>query len=391
VWTEPILHVDMDSFFVEVERRDDPTLVGIPVAVGGTGPRGVIASASYEAREFGVHSAQPTSTARRLCPQLVVVPSAHRRYGEASVEVFEVFRDFTPAVEALSLDEAFLDVSGLRLHHPTPLAVGEAIRRRLRAQLGLPASVGVASVKFIAKLASERAKPDGLLHVPFDSQLEFLHALPVGALWGVGPATHAALANLGVQTIGDIASLPEPSLHSALGPTTGAQLHLLAMGIDTRAVVPDSSAKSVSVEETFDSDLESHDVIEAALLALAQELSGRLRRAGLVARTVNLKLRYADFATISRAITHPTGAAGARSLYRLALDLLDGVELSRPVRLLGLGGSNLEEADAPHQLDLGSEQDWERVEDAIAGVRDRFGPESVRPARLVGPPLPPDE
>jgi DNA polymerase-4 len=208
VWTEPILHVDMDSFFVEVERLDRPELVGKPVAVGGPGPRGVIASASYEARAFGVRSAQPTATARRVCDELIVIPPRHGRYGDLSTEVFSIFRAFTPLVEGLSLDEAFLDVGGLRLHFESPVAVGDAVRERIRSDLGLPASVGVAAVKFVAKLASEAAKPDGMRHIPIDGQMDFLHSLPASAMWGVGPATLAALARLGVETVGDIAALP---------------------------------------------------------------------------------------------------------------------------------------------------------------------------------------
>lgn len=299
MWTEPILHVDMDSFFVEVERLDAPELRNRPVAVGGAGPRGVIASASYEARAYGVSSAQPTSVARRLCPELVVVPSAHGKYGDVSTEVFAVFRSFTPLVEGLSLDEAFLDVRGLRHHYESPVVVGETIRSRIRDDLGLPASVGVAAVKFVAKLASEAAKPDGIRHIPANRQEAFLRPMPADAIWGVGPATLAALARLGVETVGDIADLPESALASAVGPTTGRHLHELACGIDGRAVVPDSSSKSVSVEETYDHDLETPEVVEAALLGHSQRLSGRLRRAGLRTRTVTLKVRFADFETIT--------------------------------------------------------------------------------------------
>lgn len=384
-WTEPILHVDMDSFFVEVERLSDPGLRERPVAVGGVGPRGVIASASYEARSHGVHSAQPTATALRLCPQLKVVPARHDRYGEVSADVFAIFRSFTPLVEGLSLDEAFLDVSGLRRHYPGPVEVGEAIRHRIRDDLGLPASVGVASVKFLAKLASEAAKPDGIRHIHSDEQFDFLHALPASALWGVGPATLAALARLGVETIGDIAGLPEAALTNAVGPAAGRHLHELARGIDPRVVTPDIAAKSISVEETFVSDLVGHEVVETALLALAQRLSGRLRRAGLRGRTVTLKTRYEDFTTLTRSHTVPTAIDGSRQLFRIGAELLAGLDdASRPVRLLGLGASALEPADTPTQLGIGDGVDWQRVEEAVAGVRERFGESSVGPARLLG-------
>lgn len=383
MWTEPILHVDMDSFFVEVERLRDPGLMGRPVAVGGAGPRGVIASASYEARHLGVRSAQPTSVARRVCPNLVVVPPDHGRYHDVSAEVFGVFRAFTPMVEGLSLDEAFLDVRGLRLHYGSPVEVGESVRTRIKSEFGLPASVGAASVKFLAKLASQAAKPDGLRHVPADSQMAFLHALPANALWGVGPATRAALTGLGVETIGDIAGLDVNTLVGAVGPTTGRHLHDLANGRDPREVVPDTAAKSVSVEETYNDDLRSSEVIETALLSHALHLSGRLRRSGLRARTISLKVRYPDFRTVTRAQTMGSAVDGTRDLYRIAVDLLTAVDRrDTPVRLLGLGGSSLEPATDPNQLHLGANR-WAAVEDAAADVRDRFGDAAVRPARLL--------
>ena len=384
MWTEPILHVDMDSFFVEVERLRRPELRGRPVAVGGTGRRGVVASSSYEARKHGVHSAQPTPVALRLCPQLDMVPPDHERYAEVSADVFAVFRSFTPVVEGLSLDEAFLDVSGLRRHYSSPVSVAEAVRARIRTEVGLPASVGVASVKFIAKLASNEAKPDGVFVVPSSGQLDFLHALPVSAMWGVGPATHAALARLGVETIGDIAGLPEASLVAALGPSAGRHLHELSRGHDPRPVVPDSDAKSVSVEETYPVDLEGGDAVEAALLAHAHRLSARLRRSGLGARTVTLKVRFSDFETVTRSHTEAGAIDGSRALHRVAVELLASVDLTRPVRLLGIGAGSLEPSAEGSQLELGDDHAWDRVEDAVAGIRRRFGEEAVRPARLAG-------
>ncbi len=383
MWTEPILHVDMDSFFVEVERLGDPSLRGKPVAVGGSGPRGVIASASYEAREHGVRSAQPTAIALRLCPDLTVVPAAHGTYSDMSARVFSIFRDVTPFVEGLSLDEAFLDVGGLRLHNDSPVAVAEEIRSSLREELGLPASVGIASVKFVAKLASEVAKPDGVRHVRVGDQREFLASLPASSMWGVGPATQAALARLGVETVGDIAALPETSLISAVGPTAGRHLHDLANGIDPREVVPDSHAKSISVEETYEHDLESSEVVETALLSLAQRLSGRLRRAGLRGRTITLKLRFGDFTTITRSHTVPAGVDGGRAIYAIAVALAHERDRFDPVRLLGLGATSLLAADAQAQLGLEADGDWDNVEDAVAEIRHRFGDASVRPARLL--------
>lgn len=373
----------MDSFFVEVERRLDPSLIGRPVAVGGKGPRGVIASASYEARAFGVQSAQPTATALKLCPRLEVVAPTHGLYREASAEVFAVFRSFTPLVEGLSLDEAFLDVRGLRRHFDSPSEVGQRVRSEIKGNLGLPASVGVASNKLLAKLASQGAKPDGLVHIPEERQLEYLHTLPASALWGVGPATLAGLERLGVETVGDIADLPEVTLTRALGPTHGLHLYRLANAIDQRPVEPDSEAKSISVEETYETDLSGRDLIETALLAHAQRLSWRLHRAGLVARTVNLKARYSDFTTITRSQTLPEPIDGARDLFRASRPLLDHLDAGRPVRLLGLGASSFDSADKPRQIGFDSSEDWRRVEDAISAVRERFGEKAVSPARLL--------
>jgi DNA polymerase-4 len=389
VWSEPILHVDLDAFFVEAERLRDPGLSGKPVAVGGTGGRGVIASASYEARAHGVRSAQPTATALRLCRDLIVVPPSHGRYGELSARVFEIFRQFTPLVEGLSVDEAFLDVSGLGRHFPGPVEVAAAVRAEIRDSLGLPASVGVASSMFIAKLASEAAKPDALKHIPKETQLDFLHGLPVEALWGVGPATLAGLQRLGVVTIGDLAELPEASIVGSLGPTQGRHLLDLAHGIDNRSVTPDSGAKSISVEETYGRDLEGREVLETALLAHSQRLADRLRRSGLAARTITLKVRFADFTTLTRSVTADPQVS-PRSLFVTATALLRQVELDHPVRLLGLGGSNLEPAREPKQLLFNDDASWDRVAEAVAGVREKFGPHSVEPARLLGG-LQPDE
>ncbi|HEU5111765.1 MAG TPA: DNA polymerase IV, partial [Acidimicrobiia bacterium] len=361
----------------------DPGLVGKPVAVGGTGNRGVIASASYEARAYGVRSAQPTVTALRLCPDLIIVPPSHGRYGDLSAGVFDVFRGFTPHVEGLSLDEAFLDVAGLRRHYPTSTDVAIAVRREIRSRLGLPASVGIASSKFMAKLASEAAKPDGYRHIPKHAEVEFLHALPVEALWGVGPATLAGLQRLGVVTIGDLAELPEAAVLGSLGPTQGRHLLDLARGIDHRPVMSDIEAKSISVEETYDRDLEGAEVIETALLALAQRMADRLHRSGLAARTVTLKLRFADFTTVTRSVTSGTVIDGPREIYVTALALLGHVAIDRPVRLLGLGGSGLEPAGEPRQMPIGAEDNWSRVDEAVAGVRERFGEHSVEPARLL--------
>lgn len=372
----------MDSFFVEVERLGDAKLRRIPVAVGGTGPRGVVASASYEARAFGVRSAQPTASALRRCPHLVVIAPDHRRYSEASARVFDILRSYTPRVEGLSLDEAFLDISGLRRHYSGPVEVAAELRARVRSETGLPASVGIAATKFMAKLASEAAKPDGLLHVPVDDQIAFLHALPVSSLWGVGPATLAGLQRLGVETVGDLAEIPEPPLVAAFGPANGRHLMELARGIDERPVEPDAELKSVSVEETYDRDLIGRSLVEAALLAHAQRLADRLHHARVTARTITVKLRYDDFTTITRSSTVGTPIEDGRDLYRIGAELLAQVDLTRPVRLLGLGGSKLEDAEAPRQLRLG-EDGRRRIGEAVSEARERFGADAVEPARLA--------
>ncbi len=373
----------MDAFFVEVERLADPALRGRPVAVGGTGARGVVASASYEARAFGVRSAQPTSMALGLCRELVVVLPSHGKYADTSSKVFDIFHAFTPEVEGLSLDEAFLDVSGLRRHYESPVEIGRAIRNEIKDSVGLPASVGVASSKFLAKLASEAAKPDGLRHIHQTSQLEFLHALPVESLWGVGPATLAGLQRLGVVTVGDLAAVPESTLRSTMGPMQGSHLLALANGIDTRPVVPQSDAKSISVEETYSTDLVGRDLVEAALMAHAQRLSTRLRRAGLAGRTVTLKLRFSDFTTVTRSHTYRSALNEPRELYKASLSLLDQIESSQSVRLLGLAGSSFDPDASPRQTSFESDDAWHRVAEAVADVEDRFGSGSVEPARLL--------
>lgn len=299
------------------------------------------------------------------------------------MSVFGVFRSFTPVVEGLSLDEAFLDVRGLRLHFDSPVEVGQAVRQQIRSSLGLPSSVGVASNKLLAKLASEEAKPDGLYHVPRQDELAFVQRLPANALWGVGPATLAGLERLGVETIGDIAAIPADALAKVLGPSLGHHLHELANARDERPVQPDSEAKSISVEETYDSDLVGSDVIEAAMLAHAQRLSWRLHRAGINARTVTLKARFDDFTTVTRSQTLPEGVDGARDLFKVANHLLTQIDTRRPVRLLGLGATSLQPTDLPRQLDLEDDGAWDAIETAIAEVKERFGEGSVAPARLV--------
>lgn len=385
-FSEPILHVDMDAFYVEVERLRDPSLAGVPVVVGGLGNRGVVASASYEARKYGIHSALPTARARRLCPHARFVPPDHRRYRETSVRVFAVFRSFTPLVEGLSLDEAFLDVSGLRLHFESAEEVGRAVRESIRDQLQLPASVGIATNKLLAKLASEHAKPDGLFRIPAGAELGFLHPLSVRQLWGVGEATYAALEALGVATIGELCHVPFPTLQRRLGDALAHHLHQLAGGIDPRKVVADSEAKSVSVEHTFETDLMGDELVRGELLRLSDRLAGRLRRSGLAGRTVTVKVRLADFTTVTRSTTLEGAIDVTHDIYGAALTLTERIDLSRPVRLLGIGVAALQDGGGPRQLGLERPATRDALASAVDAVRERFGADAVEPARLVVPP-----
>lgn len=383
---EPIIHLDMDAFFVEVERLRSPGLRGASVVVGGAGPRGVVASASYEARAYGVRSAMPMGRARRLCPQLVVVPPDHVEYRRVSALVFEILRRFTPHVEGLSIDEAFLDVSGMRRHFEDASSVAEAIRETLRTELGLPSSAGVAPNKLLAKLASQEAKPDGIRLVAADEVGRFLHPLPVRRLWGVGEATHALLERLGVRTIGDLAGIPPATLERRIGATLGRHLHQLARGVDDRPVAVGGETKSISVEATFDADIEGADRIEAELLRQSEQVAERMRKAGMAGRTITLKIRFGDFTTITRSRTLESPTNVGRDIYRTAVQLLQRSGVGgRPVRLIGVGLSTLEADGAPHQLATDRPAAWDDLADAISEVRARFGSEAVHPARLTRP------
>jgi len=382
---EHIAHVDMDAFFVEVERLRRPELRGKAVLVGGAGPRGVVASASYEARRRGASSAMPMVQARRLCPHAVVVPPDHTAYGEMSERVFEVIERFTPFVEAVSVDEAFLDIGGLRLHHSGPVAVAEALRAAIRSELGLPSSVGLATTKLVAKMASRDAKPDGVHLVAAGEELDYLHPKAVRALWGVGEATHARLEELGVVTIGDLAGFPRATLVSRLGEALGGHLWDLAMGRDDRPVIGGSDSRSISVEATYDVDLVDPERIRKELLAHADRLASRLRRSGFVASTVQLKVRYEDFTTVTRSHTFSEPVSTARALYHAALGLLDRTAAgTRPVRLLGIGADGLVAAGDPRQLEL-APRSWDDLEEVVEEVRGRFGRDAVARARLVDP------
>lgn len=418
--TASILHVDMDAFFASVELLRHPELRGQPVVVGGAGARGVVAAASYEARAFGVHSAMPSVRAKRLCPHAVFLPGDHAHYSEVSKRVMAIFEAVTPLVEPLSLDEAFLDVAGVRRLHGEPVDLAHRLRREVLEQEGLTCSVGVARVKFLAKLATEEAKPRasrsgiragaGVVVVDPESELEFLHRLPVEALWGVGPATLAKLARIGVSKVGDLARLPREAVVASLGAAAGTHLHNLANARDERQVQPNRASKSVSHEETFERDRHRRDDLDLEILRMADSVAARLRASATKGRTVSIKVRFGDFATISRSHTLGRATNSAREITRAARDLLALVDLSRGVRLLGVGVTQLqadsEEYAQAEQLSLddllgeapgalgadnpgtapGSQAEgWDQAEAAVDAIRARFGAKAVGPASLAGP------
>jgi DNA polymerase-4 len=380
-----ILHVDMDAFYASVEVRRRPELRGRPVVVGGIGPRGVVSSASYEARRFGVRSAMPSVRARRLCPDAIFLPPDFDEYSRASRAVMRIFREVTPLVEPLSMDEAFLDVAGAQRLLGRPAAIAGLIRAKVAEDQALPCSVGVAPSKFVAKLASTRAKPDGMVVVPADRVLDFLHPLPVGALWGVGDRSAEVLQRLGLRSVGDLARAPVGMLRAALGEAAAQHLHDLAWGRDPRRVVPEHVEKSIGAEVTFDEDIDDPLVVRRTLLALAGRAAGRLRGAGQVGRTISIKVRLADFRTLSRSRTLPVPTDVTNEVFETAWGLFDALRPGDRIRLLGVRVEGLVDADrAPRQLALGSrEHGWAEAERAADQAVARFGAGAVRPASLL--------
>ncbi|SOD74340.1 DNA polymerase-4 [Jatrophihabitans sp. GAS493] len=344
-----ILHVDMDAFFASVEIRRRPELRSKPVIVGG-GVRGVVAAASYAARRYGVRSAMPIGQALRLCPQAVVIAPDREAYTAASQQVMAILRDVTPHVEPLSLDEAFLDISGVRRLNGPPRETAEGIRRSVFDALGLTCSVGVATSKFVAKLASARCKPNGLLVVPADGVLQFLHPLPVTVLWGVGARTAEPLHRLGIRSVADLAATPLDTLRRAVGVSTAQHLHDLSWGRDSRAVTEREPERSISSDRTYDTDLTRADQVHTELLRLSADVSARVRSRGLVARTVGIKIRFADFTTITRVRTLPTWVDTTDAIHAEVADLYDHLALDRPrIRLVGVKCENLREAASTSQ------------------------------------------
>ena len=381
-----ILHVDMDAFYASCELRSRPDLAGKPVVVGGDGSRGVVTAATYEARRFGVHSAMPMSRAKRLCPSLIVLPPNFSLYTQVSAGVMAIFQDITPEVEPLSLDEAFLDVSGAIRRIGPPADIADMIRARVVDEQGITCTVGVAPTKFVAKLASTHAKPDGRLVVPADRVIAFLHPLPVGALWGVGDKTEEALTRLGLMTVGDVAHTPVDTLIRALGQAAGSHLYDLAWGRDPRPVHVPEGEKSIGAEETFPRDIDDPELIHREILRLSERVAARLRHQGLVSRTIALKVRFADFTTISRSRTLRSGTDVSREVYATARDLFDALGLERArIRLVGVRAEGLSDAqDSPRYMFLDEpEVGWREAEQAVDRASARFGKGAVQPARLL--------
>lgn len=381
-----ILHVDLDAFFAAVEQRDDPSLRGKPVLVGGSRRRGVVAAASYEARTYGVFSAMPMAEALRRCPHAIVVPHRMERYADASRGFFAILDDFSPTVEGLSFDEAFVDLTGSERLLGPPRAVGEAIKARVRRELSLVASVGVAPTKMAAKIASDIDKPDGLRVVPPDDVPRFLAPLPLGRLFGVGAVTADALRDLGLVTIGDVASYPEAGLIARLGPTTGAMIAALARGEDTRIVEEETAPVTIGHQETFDDDRTERGDLEVVLLHQIDRVAERLRRAHLRATVVGVVVKYDDFRQITRRVTLTDASTDAAVIARAAFRLLAAVEIDdrprRRVRLLGGFVAGLEPRDQPRQLalDEADRAKGERLGDTLDRLKDRFGSAVVQRA-----------
>ncbi len=381
--TATILHVDMDAFYASVAERDDPSLRGKAVVVGA-GARGVVLSANYAARKYGIRAAMPVGRAKRMAPHAIFVTPDHSRYAEVSAKVMEIFDSFTPLVEPISLDEAFLDVTGARKLLGTGREIAVEIRRQVEASEGITCSVGIAPSKFIAKLASGHCKPNGILEIPADRILNFLHPLPVNAIWGVGPKTAETLERLGLRTVADIANLPRATLIRALGQASGSSLYELAWGRDYRDVTPNEPDKSISAAETFAQDIDDPEEILQEFLRLTEKAAARLRENNYYAKTISIKVRFADFSTISRSKTLPLPIDSTHDIYEIAKSLFLALNLDRArLRLVGISLDNLSEA-APEQLLLGArEKGWREADTAIDRAKLRFGGGSVRPGRLI--------
>jgi DNA polymerase IV len=384
--TRKIIHIDMDAFYASVEQHDNPALQGLPVIVGGDPERrGVVSAASYEARVYGVHSAMPSSQARRLCPHGVFLPVRMHRYREVSDQVFQILREYTPLVEPLSLDESFLDVTGSEKLFGTAMQIAMEVKRRIRKATGLTASAGIAPNKFLAKIASDYKKPDGLVEVKPEEVQVFLRDLPISKLWGVGKSTEEVLKGMGILKVGQLAVFPAEKIERKLGKF-GLELISLARGEDERPVSPESEAKSISQEETFTPDLEHLDQMKKVLLDQAEQVGWELRKQRLKGSTVTVKVRYPDFTLATRSQTLSSPTDQGIEIYRTALKLLSRTEaLRRRARLLGVGISHLIHRDAPEQyllFDSGGKK-AERSIQAMDRIWEKFGPQAIKRATLV--------
>jgi len=381
-----IIHLDMDAFYASVEVLDNPGYRGKPVIVGGPKKRGVVSAASYEARKFGIHSALPMVAAMRLCPQGIFLPVRMARYKEVSDQIFEIFHHYTPLVEPLSIDEAFLDVtSSIKLFGPAE-EIAQEIKNLIRADIGLTVSAGIAPSKLVAKIASDLNKPDGLTIVPEGKVRQFLDPLPIEKLWGVGTVTQKDLALLNVKTIGDLSRLPKDLLQRRFGQQ-GLQLYFLSRGIDDREVQPERKIKSLGREETFLEDIKEKEKARKEVLTLSQRVAKRLRRHGVGGRTITLKVTYNNFNQISRALTIPAATDDQRNIYKVCLDLLEKTEIGkRPIRLLGIYLSHLTKPgegqlflfDQNNSLNKGS-----RLNRALDAIQDKYGNQSILPGTLL--------
>jgi DNA polymerase-4 len=382
-----IIHVDLDAFFVAVERLDDPSLAGKPVVVGGRAEvRGVVASASYEARKFGIRSAMPTAEALRRYPQLIVVSGHRGRYTEMSDRVMAILGDYTPLLEPISIDEAFLDVTGTEAHYGPPAQLARTIQDRIEAELKLSASLGVAANKLLAKVASDFRKPHGITVVPPGEEAAFLAPLPIRRLWGVGEVMGRELARLNINTVGDLASVPREELIVRFGAAVGEGLFRGSHGVDESPVTPEHEAKSISREETFSRDVRDIEVLRRELLRLSEEVAWRLRRHNLQARTITLKMRYGDFSTLTRQATPADPVDSGPVIYATVLALFEKVWDRRPLRLVGVGGSNL--VQPGRQLRLFEQEDRRQaqLDAALDRIRAKYGSSSIRRASLMDDP-----
>jgi DNA polymerase-4 len=384
-----IIHVDMDAFYASVEQRDNPALRGKPIIVGGHAQRGVVVAASYEVRPFGVRSAMPMARAMKAAPHAIVVKPRFSAYAEASEQVFAIFERYTPLIEPLSLDEAFLDVTASVGLFGTPADIARRIRKEIADELDLPASAGIAPVKFVAKIASDLAKPNGQREVRPEETVAFLAGLPVSRLWGVGPKTEEALKLAGLRTIGDVAAREPDWLEERLG-SSGRHLWELSQGIDTREVVPDRAAKSVGAEDTFEEDLTGVDALKPHVHSQALRVGRRLRRAGVKGRVVQLKLKFADFTLITRRTTLREATDDGQTLYRTALELLERSHEGKPVRLTGVS-VQLDEVAPQLGLFPAAPPRTAKLNAALDKIAERFGSKAITTADIAGSEAPDDE